>query len=218
MASDSDSQSVDSNDNETRPANRRSNSEAARWLEQFHSTHPRHNRASITATACSTPSLSYTASSSTSASFAHTSVQRTSRPLPRRTNPIGSSTSLASRSIDLVTPIEHYPMHFPTAPSSLETITQRDTTDDISWGGPKLKTGRPEKETSNYYNDAELLSYERKAMLQASPMAGQGSLKKMFRYEEMKVSPRVDSSKVPVIWQIKRQDRTAARASSSVRV
>jgi len=191
MASDSDSQSVDSNDNRKRSATRRSNSEAALWLEQFHSTGPRYARASITTTSGSTPSISYTASSSMSASIPYKSVPTTGRPLPRRKNPIGSSTSLAGRSIDLVTPIEHHAMHFPTASSSLETITQRDITDNISGGASRLKHGQTESRTSNHYDDAALLSYERKTMLQASPLPGQGSLKKMFRYEEIRGQPGI---------------------------
>ena len=192
MASDSDSQSVDSNDNRKRPATRRSNSEAARWLEQFHPTRPRYARNSITTTSGFTPSICYTASSSISASIPYKSVPTTSRPLPRRKNPIGSSTSLAGRSIDLVTPIEHHPMHFPTASSSLEAITQRDITDIISGGASHLKDERAENRTSNViYDDAALLSYERKATLQASPLPGRGSLKKMFGYVEIRGQPGV---------------------------
>jgi hypothetical protein len=100
------------------------NSEASRYLRQFHPTaytaenirahRPRYSRASTSqASASAAPSLSHTPASSFSYSLPYTPA--TSRPLPPRHNPHGSS--YGSKSIDLVTPL--------TAPSSPKSYSHK---------------------------------------------------------------------------------------------
>jgi hypothetical protein len=100
------------------------NSEASRYLRQFQSTtyttenarihRPYYSRASTSqASASVAPSLSHTPASSFSYSLPYTPA--TSRPLPPRHNPHGSS--YGSKSIDLVTPL--------TAPSSPKSYSYK---------------------------------------------------------------------------------------------
>jgi hypothetical protein len=96
----------------------RSDSEASRYLRKFQSStsyssetvrpyRPRYNRASTSqVNFAAAPSLSHTPASAVSFSLPYTPA--TTRPLPPRNNP--HSSSYASKSIDLVTPL--------TAPSS----------------------------------------------------------------------------------------------------
>jgi hypothetical protein len=100
------------------------NSEASRYLRQFQSstytaenvrTHrPQYSRSSLSQASNSVaPSLSHTPASSVSYSLPYTPA--TSRPLPPRHNPHGSS--YGSKSIDLVTPL--------TAPSSPKSYSHK---------------------------------------------------------------------------------------------
>jgi hypothetical protein len=100
------------------------NSEASGYLRQFQSstytaenfrTHrPQYSRSSLSqASNSAAPSLSHTPASSVSYSLPYTPA--TSRPLPPRHNPHGSSYSL--KSIDLVTPL--------TAPSSPKSYSHK---------------------------------------------------------------------------------------------
>lgn len=160
-----------------RPSSRRNSSEAARYLAQFHSkegTTPR-TQYGIAGGNESTPSLSSTATSISSTSRPYTPGSSTSRP-SGRLNRWGSTTS--TKSIDLVTPVAQYP----TAPSSMVTITEK--TAKLSIGG----RGAPRR-ASDSPDDADSLSYEKKRALPGFEITpGRSSLKQLFQFDEMRAT------------------------------
>ncbi|KAJ9667087.1 hypothetical protein H2201_002922 [Coniosporium apollinis] len=146
--------------------------EAARYLRQFQSQdgsstrtwRPRYNRSSTSTAAYSTaPSLSHTPTSTASASLPYTP---STRPLPLRQNPYNS---YGSRSIDLVTPFTAAPT---TAPSSLRDYSLKSVATAATSAGV-VEAG---------------LLYEKKSSLPPASLS-QGSLKQLFRFNEMQAPP-----------------------------
>lgn len=169
-----------------RPTMKRLESEAERYLRQFHASEaqvehstprPRYNRSSTALSAMSqAPSLSHSPTSTAGMSFPYT-PSTTSRPLPPRSNPFSTSYKY-SRSIDLVNPFAITPIVPTTAPSSLhyQSHNRRQS----------LKSGAG-AQTSNGFAEGEML-YE-KMMMSATPSPGHGSLKQLFKFNEMQAPP-----------------------------
>lgn len=154
--------------------------EAARYLRQFQSQdgsstrawRPRYNRSSTSTAAYSTaPSLSHTPTSTASVSLPYTP---STRPLPLRQNPYNS---YGPRSIDLVTP---FAAATTTAPSSLRDYS--------------LKSAATASTSAGVVEPG--LLYEKKSSLPpASP--SQGSLKQLFRFNEMQAPPSHSEARRP---------------------
>lgn len=154
-------------------------SEAARYLRQFHtstsmtnmsayrSARPNYHRSSTSATGTTlsnAPSLSHTPSTLASASLPYTPA--TNRPLPPRINPAASSYGSKFGYNDLVTPFTGMPT---TAPSSLSNYSLK------SAASSQTTVGVAEGE----------LMYEKKTSI-PSVSPGQGSLKQLFAWNEMR--------------------------------
>lgn len=176
------SYSEDDDDDLTRleDERRRRDSEAARYLRQFaspdrateRSNQPRHryNRSLTSTTAISTaPSLSHTPNSTTSTSFPYTP---STRPLPPRTNPY--SASYAARSINLVMP-----------------FTPGTTTAPSSFAGYAHLQTEPTSESTPVIVEGEMLYLKREMVPYSS--SGQGSLRQLFRFNEMQALPSSES-------------------------
>jgi len=186
-----------------RPAHRRNDSEAARYLRLFHSPQflaeqstrsPRRpkptSRASTTSISTRTPSLGYsdgstTASPGTSPTMSNltgASLPYTySRPLPPRTNPMYSS-SYGAKSISLVTPginddLAASPeVHHGIASASLPGFKARASiSTDV--GAERLP--------STSVDDLNV-KFEKKTLV-GSPDTG--TLRSLFRFSEMQASP-----------------------------
>jgi hypothetical protein len=173
----------------------RRDSEATRYLRQFHnpeaqSEHtpraprPTYNRSSTAlSTLSQAPSLSDSPTSTNGMSFPYT-PSSTQRPLPPRTNPFSTSYKY-SRSIDLVSPFAITPIVPTTAPSSLHGghhhhRSNRKHSRELKSGAGAL--------TSNGFAEGKMLLYE-KAPIMNSPSPGHGSLKQLFRFSEMQAPP-----------------------------
>lgn len=164
----------------------RKNSEAARYLAQFGSldtTRPTYSRSS-TMNGEPIPSLSHTPNSLASATSPYTLQQYSAssssqRTLPQRQpNPRWSSTSFSSRSVGLVTPISHA--------SSFVTITGEQSTKIEGIAHHDFAHSY----SYSYKSDlAGPLSYEKKSSFEGSMSPRRGSLKQLFRFEEMRSQP-----------------------------
>jgi hypothetical protein len=176
-------------EDERRPTLDRRESEAQRYLHQYqnqaqaeHSTpRPRYNRSSTGLSMMSqAPSLSHSPTSTVGMSFPYT-PSTTSRPLPPRNNPFSTSYKGYSRSIELVNPFAMTPMKpiTTTAPSSLHKsyYDRRGS----------LKSG-PDTQTSNESAEGRI-SYEKLLMSQSPSSPSHGSLKQLFRFNEMQAPP-----------------------------
>ncbi|KAI9712094.1 MAG: hypothetical protein M1820_001803 [Bogoriella megaspora] len=186
----------------------RSDSEAARYLQQFQSTtarttRPRYSRGNGSSTTTTTlPSLSHTPTST----IASTSIPYTpsTRPLPPRHNP--HSTSLGSRGIDLVMPFTLTPALPPTAPASLSSLPSPHTHTHTTISPSSASTLKSAAVTQAAPIAADgVLSYtkielpeRRRTEGEAGEESrggqekgqGQGSLKQLFRFGEMQRQPK----------------------------
>lgn len=201
----------------TTPARRRpspprhQDSEAAKYLRQFHSPTfmsestsrpPRsrpmaQSRASTASIGTTAPSLTHSASNSASASPGTSPTTSTltaltafslpytySRPLPPRTNPYSSS--YGAKSISLVTP-GFGPIS--SSPSSLEAVTEGLTS--ASLPGFKARASISTDVGAEHLPSelpGEELSYERKSVV-GSLGESAGTLRSLFRFNEMQASP-----------------------------
>lgn len=163
-------------------------SEAARYLRQVQTgmqtspVSPRNPRDPGNDTPV--PSLSLAAfSCAFSAPGSPTSTSSAFRPLQSRSNPLGSSTSFSSRSVDLVTPISRATLASPACQASACYFEPQDQYSHVSTG---LKSP-PVSGTTFAIAEEDMRLYEKKPAVGSFELrAGQGTLKRMFEFDRMR--------------------------------
>lgn len=175
-----------------RPLPRRTESEAAKYLRQFHSGDRKYARSRVSridesaAMLSTTPSLSNTPFSAVSTATSYDSGAPSSpyRPLPPRTTSRSGKSGFVNGSLDLVTPITSG-----NVPSSWTSSGQMPYSDH-SMLATSLKSYPAASKIAGGPVEGLMESYEKRYSVPIRSRSAGSSLMQLFKFEEMRAQPK----------------------------